>query len=148
MKKYLKQLKSNKKGFTLIEMIVVIAIIGVLAAILVPSMAGYLESAKGARKEANAKTVYTAAQVAVTSLETTGKVENTTHSIPASDKISELHTKIQSLIGKTNYDKFDQIDVTVADGAVIKVVVREKGADEADTTEYPKSNIVKENINK
>ena len=39
-------MKTTKKGFTLIQLIVVIAIIGVLAAILVPAMLGYVKKSK------------------------------------------------------------------------------------------------------
>lgn len=53
-------MKQNKKGFTLVELIVVMAIIAVLAAILVPTMLGFMNNAKYTQANANAKTVYTA----------------------------------------------------------------------------------------
>lgn len=53
-------MKQNKKGFTLVELIVVMAIIAVLAAILVPTMLGFMNNAKYTQANANAKTIYTA----------------------------------------------------------------------------------------
>ena len=40
------RIKNNKKGFTLIELMAVIAIIAILAAVLVPTVSGYINMTK------------------------------------------------------------------------------------------------------
>lgn len=44
----MKKIQKNKKGFTLIEMVLVIAIILILAAVLIISIGGYIDNAKKA----------------------------------------------------------------------------------------------------
>lgn len=56
--------KNNKKGFTLIELIIVIAILGILAAILVPSMLNIVNNSKTSVAVANARSLYSVAQSA------------------------------------------------------------------------------------
>lgn len=57
----MKKTNGLKKGFTLIELIVVIAIIAVLAAVLVPNMIGYVKTSKISSANQSAKTIHTAA---------------------------------------------------------------------------------------
>lgn len=56
--------KKVKKGFTLVELIVVIAIIGVLAMMITPSIMGYVNKAKISNNNASAKSIAMSAESA------------------------------------------------------------------------------------
>ena len=58
----LKKLKNNKKGFTLIEIIVVVVILAVLMAVAVPAVMSYLDEADNAKYETLGRSALIAVQ--------------------------------------------------------------------------------------
>ena len=59
----LKTLKDNKKkGFTLVELIVVLVILAILAALLIPALTGYIDKAKEKQIVAETRQAVMAAQ--------------------------------------------------------------------------------------
>ena len=68
----MKKILKNKKGFTLMEVIVVLIIIAVLAAALIPSFIGFVNQSRAATDIAAARVGMTAAQVEVTYLVAAG----------------------------------------------------------------------------
>ena len=58
--------KNNNKGFTLVELIVVLVILAILAAILVPALLGYIDKARNGQYLEEAHSIYTATQAYAT----------------------------------------------------------------------------------
>ena len=54
--------KNDKKGFTLVELIVVLVILAILAALLIPALTGYIDRAKEKQLIAETRQVVMAAQ--------------------------------------------------------------------------------------
>lgn len=59
-------MKKNKKGFTLVELAIVIAIVGILATLLIPSLIGYVRKARVAAAVADTKVIKTSIEAALT----------------------------------------------------------------------------------
>lgn len=75
----IKKMIKNKKGFTLVEIIVVLVIMGILLAIAVPSILGYVSKANDQKYIAQARNGYVGAQAILTRENATQpKVENRT----------------------------------------------------------------------
>lgn len=79
MKALLTRKKKNDKGFSLIELIIAIAILVILTGFLAPNIIRYIEKSRVAKDMQTLDTVYEAVQIALT--EENLKVEPTTYQI-------------------------------------------------------------------
>ena len=87
----LKKLK-NKKGFTMVELIVVLVILAILAALLVPALTGYIDKANQEKVIAECRSVVMAAQTTASEYYGLGKASELTGSNnqDAIDQINKL----------------------------------------------------------
>ena len=106
----------EKKGFTLVELIVVLVILAILAALLIPALTGYIDRANKEKVIAETRSAVMAAQTiaseqyanATTTLELTTKVKDS--------KGKEVESK--AAIKELAEVKGEVTAITVADGKV------------------------------
>lgn len=132
-----KKLK-DKKGFTLVELIVVLVILAILAALLIPALTGYIDKANQEKVVAETRMVVMAVQTEATTYyganSSAGAISGT-----IADKAGADATKAQ----KDNYDEIVKLaevkglsadtptatfEATVGTDGAVKVVKYENGS--------------------
>lgn len=87
-------MKKNNKGFTLVELIVVLVILAILAAILVPALLGYIDKARNSQYEEEAHSILTAVQANAT--------EQYAKGASAATDVSSITTYVNAIVTPTN----------------------------------------------
>jgi len=104
--------KMNKKGFTLMEMLIVVAIIGILVAIAIPTFSSSLDKSRKAADQANVRAAYAEAVAnSLTSDESKGSATTATTQAAGSINISGV---------SGSWNKGATVTVSV-DGSVITI---------------------------
>ncbi len=109
---------NNKKGFTLAELLIVVAIIAVLVAISIPIFSAQLEKAREATDLANIRSAYAEASV-----EVLDKNEDSTKTVKLRQQVNEWVTSNPECAGFPLSN-----DIAVKDKSV-KVTVHADGSD-------------------
>ena len=116
MKKVLK----NKKAFTLTEMIVVIAIIGILAGVLIPTITGYIKRANQSAAYQEAEAVLNVYEVYETELEA-GLIEKGTKFAAYYEEISGTALKTGVVLGEKDVN--GKLTVLYYNGEAVSVKI-------------------------
>lgn len=116
MKNLLKKFRENKKGFTLAELLVVVAIIGILVAVSIPVFTSQLAKARKATNQANMRAAKAAA---VAQYLTDGNTDEGKYSYDLNEGIAKTIQTIDSTLEEKDIDnaddskKYTVIQVTV-----------------------------------
>ena len=118
----------NKKGFTLVELIVVLVILAILAALLIPALTGYIDKANQEKVIAECRSVAMAAQTTASEYYGLNKgLDNATNqgtAITQIDKLAEVPTTTTNGTTKSNW----HYTITVGTGYVVTEVVFDDGS--------------------
>ena len=102
----MKKMKNDNKGFTLVELIVVLVILAILAAILVPALLGYIDEAKQKQIVLNGKSVYTAAQSVASELYAKDKDIDSTNTFKKATAFDKTDSSSDKIIKVADVNSF------------------------------------------
>ena len=120
----LKKLRNNKKkGFTLVELIVVLVILAILAALLIPALTGYIDKAKRKDIVAETRSTVMAAQTLVD--EAYAKVDVGADDIKIDGENGDV--KVSDIADLAEVDKANIGAITVTNGKIEKLEYTKNG---------------------
>ena len=103
--------KNNKKGFTLAELLIVVAIIAVLVAIAIPIFTTQLEKAREATDAANIRSAY--AEVVADALTQSGTESTITRTVTLKQQVADWQTAGINLAGSGVISGTGHVDATI-----------------------------------
>ncbi len=105
-----KKTLSKNKGFTLVELIVVLVILAILAAILVPTLLGYIDKARSEKDFATAQAVRVATQAQIDEIYGKGIDD-----VKPANLDADAKKAIYKLVGADSNNKIDGQEISIAD---------------------------------
>lgn len=125
------RMRKNRKGFTLVEIIVVLVILAILAAFTIPTMLGFVEDAKGKALIAEAREVYVAAQATATEFgATTELIDADLSTALSSEAVSGQTAQGATDAAKASYqmNKYLSNDLTISTAVITAAQAPAKSA--------------------
>ena len=128
-------MKKNNKGFTLVELIVVLVILAILAAILVPTLLGYIDKARSEKDFSTAQTVRVATQAAIDQAYGEGKKAD--GSSPATGKTLSIDGTVANSEAMSGSFSITDASTNLASaGKYVKLVYTLSGVDSGKVTGF------------
>lgn len=146
----MKRNKYGVKGFTLVELIVVIAIIGVLAAILVPSMLGYVSKAKFTSANSSAKSLLNGGMIACRETDVIKPIPVGIYTSSGNDPTSGSQPYADPVLNNYIYEYFPDVEhaawAIYIEGDVVTAACFAKSASDPYVGTYPNPNHTKSTL--